>query len=296
MDVFRTFAHGGEAGVEASGIGGKADAAAVMGAVRDDIRQTLRVGWIDPAIEAAAANPVFFTAAWSAIRPNVGKSFLLLARALRNQAVEPVQAADPPGIRSRLSGELSEEELRRLEDAMRAAHLVSAKVQIVVHALYRAARRERVPGTGREEPPVRRGVPEWQRWMSLQAPADGARACLEEATRGLTLPAPPVPLRLLARWPPALAAVWNALSVFSRTEAWTAAATRLRRTTMSGISSLPHAVELQWAALKARGFSEEDRLRLVEVLAEHDASAPVHTLTAGFAWWVTGAPEIGLEA
>src|SRR5205823_5661390 len=54
--------------------GKSVDHAAILGAVREDVRQTLRSGWIDASIEVAAAQPVFFTAAWSAIRPNVGRS------------------------------------------------------------------------------------------------------------------------------------------------------------------------------------------------------------------------------
>ena len=61
------------------------DPAVLLGAVREDIRQTLRTGWIDPVLEAAAASPAFLTAAWSAVRPNVSKSFLLLSRAVRTE-------------------------------------------------------------------------------------------------------------------------------------------------------------------------------------------------------------------
>src|SRR5438552_4087364 len=74
---------------------GPTDQAAVLGAVREDIRGTLRMAWLDPAIEAAAAWPVFFTAAWSAIRPNVGKSFTTLAATLRGEAVECLQSRFP---------------------------------------------------------------------------------------------------------------------------------------------------------------------------------------------------------
>ena len=34
---------------------GMADSSVVLGAVRDDIRQTLRMGWIDPSLDAVAA-------------------------------------------------------------------------------------------------------------------------------------------------------------------------------------------------------------------------------------------------
>src|SRR5436853_19356 len=101
--------------------------AAILGAVREDVRQTLRSGWIDPALEAAAAEPVFFTAAWSVIRPNVGRSFLLVAKALRSEAIDALGAGGLADVRKRLDGELGEEELRRIEDAVRAAHQVTPK-------------------------------------------------------------------------------------------------------------------------------------------------------------------------
>jgi hypothetical protein len=258
-----------------------ADAAPVLGAVREDIRQTLRIGWIDPALEAAEAFPVFFTAAWSAIRPNVGKSFLLLASGLRAQAVSSIRGAtEPPDLRKRFERDLAEGELRRVEECVRAAHLASAKVQIVVHAFYRAVRGDRIPGTGREEGPIRRGIPEWQRWISSQLTTDGD---------GRT------PLRLLARWPNVMAFVRNELGTLSDSNALRGGAIRLRRLLLAGVSSLPHPVQLQWVALKARGFSDDHRARLSDVLRAHDASMATQTLTAAFAWTAFGAPDIGAE-
>jgi hypothetical protein len=275
---------------------GPLDQAAIIGAVREDVRQTLRSGWIDPALEVAAAQPVFFTAAWSAIRPNVGRSFLLLARAMRTDAAESFTSiSEPPDLRKRLDGELGEEELRRIEDAVRAAHQVTAKVQLVLHALLRAARRERMPGTGREEPPVRRGVPEWQRWMSFQPPPEETWLVLEEAAEELGLPGLPATLKLLARWPAALTSLSDELGPMSRTPGWTGAALRLRRTVLAGVGSLPHAMELQWMALKERGFTEEARAKLADTLAAHDAAMAHHTLVAAFAWLSFGAPEVGVE-
>src|SRR5207237_8675318 len=248
------------------------DQTAILGAVREDVRQTLRSGWVDAALEAAAGQPVFFTAAWSAIRPNVGRSFLLLAKALRAEATEVLGAPTPPDLRKRLDGELGEEELRRAEDAVRATHQVTPKVQLVVHALLKAVRRERVAGTGREEPPVRRGVPEWQRWMSFQPAPEEAWPVLEDAGEALGLPALPATMRLLARWPAALTGLWDELGPVVRSSAWTAGAQRVRRTMLAGIGSLPHPVELQWMALRERGFSEDSRARLADALAAHDAA------------------------
>jgi hypothetical protein len=274
---------------------GSTDPVRVLGAVREDIRQTLRMAWVDPALESASAHATLFTAAWSAVRPNVGRSFLSLARTIRNEAVECIRVSlDPPDLTKRLHGMLSEEEIHRVEESARAIHLAAAKVQIVVHALHRAIRRERIAGTGREEPPIRRGIPEWQRWMSLQA-TDGPGQILDDAAAALGLPAVPVSLRLFTRWPLALSGLWTELRHSAVTEEWGGASSRLRRLTLGGMSTLPHPVELQWAALKARGASESDRLGLLELLATHDASMAVQTLTAAFAWCVFGSPEVGLE-
>ncbi len=273
-----------------------AEVAAVLGAVRDDVRQTLRTGWLDPGVEAVANYPVFFTAAWSAIRPNVGKSFLALARRIRSDATDVLRVRfDLPDLRKRLDGDLSEGEIRRIEESTRAAHLATAKAQIVVHALYRAVRKERISGTGREEPPIRRGVPEWQRWMSFQTASQDVPPILAQVVNEMALPTPPVPLRLLARWPSALARVWDELGPIARSEAWKSGASRLRRIVLAGMTTLPHPVELQWAALRARGFTEEERMELTGILAAHDSAMPVQTLASAFTWMAFGAPEIGVE-
>lgn len=273
------------------------DAAAVLGAVREDVRQTLRAAWLDPALEAAAAYPLFFTAAWSAIRPNVGKSFLLLARSLRNEAVDGIRASmEPPNVRKQLESEMGDEELRRVEECVRAVHATTVKVQIVVHALHRAARRERIAGTGKEEPPVRRGVPDWQRWMAFQSGGtERSWPLLEEATLALRAPVPPVPIRLLWRWPVAAVPMWDHLRSHVNTEAWKARALRLRRMVIGGATTLPHPIDLQWGALRARGFTEDERMALAEVLAAHDSAMPANTLIAATAWMAIGCPDIGLE-
>ncbi|MFN2589681.1 MAG: hypothetical protein ABR518_02800 [Actinomycetota bacterium] len=276
--------------------GGRRNASAMLGAVRDDVRQTLRCGWIDPAIEAAAAEPVFFTAAWSAIRPNVGKSFLSLTRTVRDEAARTVRGvAGVPDVRRQLQAELGEEELRRIEDCARAAHQVTAKVQLVVHALLRAVRRDRIGGTGREEPPVRRGVPEWQRWMSFQPSVDGQAAVFDQILESLRLPALPATLRLMSRWPSALTTMWDELHPVATAPAWRTGAASLRRLVLAGVSGLPHPVELQWMALKERGFDEPERARLADTLAAHEGAMAQHSLFAAFAWLAFGSPEIGTE-
>jgi hypothetical protein len=269
---------------------------AVVSAVKEDIRQTLRTAWIDPILEVAARYPVFFTAAWSAIRPNVGKTFLGLARSVRAEAAEAVRASLPhPDLRKSLEGSLSDEELHRVEDCARAAHLSLAKSQIVAHAMYRAARRERIAGTGGEEPPIRRGIPEWQLWMSIEPPPGEARAVLDDAVRTLALPSAPVPLRLFARWPEALTSLWDELRVSWGTKEWNVAANKMRRVVLAGISTLPHPVELQWGALQARGFTEDERAEIVDRLGTFEAMMPGQTLAAAFTWAAVGAPDVGGE-
>ena len=273
---------------------GGGDPAALIGAVREDIRQTLRTGWIDPALDSVAAHPLFFTAAWSAIRPNVGKTFLGLARSVRSAAADNVRSwMDLPDLRKQLDGELSREEFGRIEDCVRASHLGTAKAQIVVHAFHRAVRRERIPGTGREEPPSRRGVPEWQRWMSIPPSVEVAHPVLAEAAEAFALPAAPAPLRLFARWPSALGRSWAELKRLVGTDTWRSARVKLRRTVLAGIGTLPHPVELQWSALSERGFADDDRRRLADVLASLDAAMPAQTLAAAFLWIAFGAPDTG---
>lgn len=291
--AYRTHVFSGDGDGTSRTTAESADQASILGAVREDIRQTLRTGWIDPALDAAAANPVFFTAAWSAMRPNVGKSFIGLARSVRGGAADSVRSwLDLPDLRKQLDSELSREEFGRIEDCVRAAHLGTAKAQIVVHAFHRAVRRERIAGTGREEPPIRRGVPEWQRWMSLQPAPEAAHPILDEAGKAFASPSAPAPLRLFARWPAALQASWAELKRWVPTDRWRSARTKLRRMVLAGVGTLPHPVELQWTALSAKGFGEDDRMRLAEVLAAHDAAMPAQTLAAAFLWIAFGAPDI----
>jgi hypothetical protein len=272
------------------------DPTPVLGAVLEDVRQTLRCSWLDPAVEAAAAFPVFFTAAWSAIRPNVGRSLLALCRSIRTEAAELARAAlSPRDLRKRLEPFLGEAELDRVEDCARALHLAAPKYHVVVHVLYRAARRDRVGGTGGEEPPVRRGIPDWQRWMAAAVVPEESRRVLEAARAALGLPVPPAPLRLLARWPEATAGLWEELRSAWSSPGWAEGVARLRRIVLAGVAALPHPVELQWPALVLRGFTEEDRLKVAEVLAPHEASMPCHTLAAAFTWVAFGAPDVGPE-
>jgi hypothetical protein len=273
------------------------DPAVMVAAVRDDVRQTLRMAWLDPPIEAAAEFPAFFTAAWSAIRPNVGKSFLHLARGLRAEALDTVRSvSDPPDLRKGLEDKLTEGELRPIEESARAAHLAAAKTQIVVHALHRAARGDRIAGTGDEEPPIRRGVPEWQHWLAISMIPEPAKSTLDDATRALGIRTAPAALRFLARSPYVLASAWSALKPVGRTESWKSGTGKLRRAVLAGMSSMPHPIELQWTPLKARGFRQEERLDLVQRLAAYDREMSIHTMVAAFIWAALGGPEMGSES
>jgi hypothetical protein len=268
----------------------------VLGAVRDDIRQALRTAWIDPALEVGAAYPAMFTAAWSAVRPNVGKSFLALAKTLRAEAVEAVrERLEPSDLVPRLQGQLADEELHRIGDSARSAYLVAPKLQVVVHAFHRMLRRERIPGTGREESPVRRGIPEWQRWMGFQPVSDESAATLAEAAAALAAPATPGVLRLFGRWPAALATLWAELAPRAASSEWAPATARLRRIVLAGVSTLPHPMELQWGALKARGVSDGERIALLDAVAGFDAVLAAQTLASAFAWVAFRSPEVGAE-
>jgi hypothetical protein len=272
------------------------DAGAMLGAVRDDIRQTLRTAWTDPSIDACTAYPAFFTAAWSAVRPNVGKTFLALARTVRAEGADSVRSGfAPTAIAARLRDAHSDEEVHRIEESARSAFLAVPKVQVVIHAFHRMLRRERIPGTGREESPVRRGVPEWQRWMAFQPNTDGAEPLLAEATDALGAPAAPGVMRLFARWPAALSAIWADAEPWVGTEAWRNAASKARRAVLAGVSGLPHPMEIQWGAMKARGFSDAERLGLLDVVAAFDQAMAGQTVMAAFAWVALGAPEVGTE-
>jgi hypothetical protein len=286
----------GESGTAAFGYG-PTDRAALLGAVREDIRHTLRTGWIDPSLEAAATSPVFFTAAWSAIRPNIGKSFLLVAKGVRTQAADLVRSwQDPPNLRKRLVATSNERDLVRMEEAARSAHQVTAKVAIVVHALHLAVRRQPIGGTGHEEPPVRRGIPEWQQWMTLKPVSIASRPLLEEATATLDLPAAPATLRLFAPWPAAMEGLWRSVQPLTATAGWGDAVARLRRIVRAGVSTLPHPVELQWMALREKGFTDAERTELTDLLARHDEAMASQALLAAFAWLSFGSAEIALEA
>src|SRR5262249_49497902 len=147
-------------------------------------------------------------------------------------------------------------------EAARAGHLAAAKAELVLHLFLRAARREKTRGTGQEEPPTRRGVPEWQRWLSVLPTPDPARDLLLRAKDRLRTPAAPAALRPCARWPSALDAIWNGLEPAIESPEWSIGAAAVRRALLGGLSALPHPVELQWGVLHERGFGDGARRRV----------------------------------
>jgi len=82
------------------------------------------------------------------------------------------------------------------------------------------------------------------------------------------------------------------LKRLSVTEAWRSGRSKVRRMVLGGVGTLPHPVELQWTALTSRGFGEDDRRLLADVLAVHDAAMPAQTLAAALLWIGFGAPDI----
>jgi hypothetical protein len=131
--------------------------------------------------------------------------------------------------------------------------------------------------------------------MSFQPSGDGHLPNLHQVIEALGLPAAPASLRLFGRWPAALTSVSDELLSRVRTKEWAAGAARVRRALVAGITTLPHPIELQWMALKERGFAEDDRAQLAQVLAEHDAAMAHHTMMAAFAWEAFGSPDIGVD-
>ena len=266
---------------------------ALVDAIRDDIRQTLRVAWLHPAIGAAAAQPVFLAAAWSSIRPNVGRTFDLLAADVRAAAARAVrELGETPPLRATLERTHPPADVDRMVAAVTAAHFSGARNQIAVHLLTCAANGEPVGGTGEEETPSRRGTPDWQRWMSAPHPITLPSIRLDQAERAMGTPTAPSVLRLLAQWPDVLEETWAALRPLVVDDPWKRASARLRSVVHAGLRRLPHEVSLQWHALRRRGFSEADQAELVRVLTAHDRAMPASSLTAAFVWLAFAEPGL----
>jgi hypothetical protein len=259
-------------------------------AVLRDVRETLQMRWIDSSIEAAARSPVFFTAAWSAIRPNVGPTFLAAARAIREMGDAGIPAKVPPHDDWIRLSKLDEEEVAEITAILRAFHETAPKVAIVVHALARAARGRPAGGSGGEEAPPKRGVPGWHPHVVLD-PTEDADRTLEEAVKKLGVAEPPDVLVALARWPGYLSRGWREARRAVGTDAWSKSHTRIRRAMAEAVRGLPHVISLQWSALKDRGFTEEERRDVGDLLARYDAAMPAAVLTGAYLWRAAGSPQ-----
>ena len=269
---------------------------AILFAVQDDVRSTLRVAWIDPDLRAVSSYPIFFTAAWSAMRPNVTRSFSTGAERVRAAADACLTGPlTPRNLDSfeRLPGAEREVLLRTVQ----ALHLAAPKIMIVLHAWAALARRQRIAGTGREEPPARRGVPEWQERLGQpsRAIAEEAEALLDEATTELGLGSTPSILQAAALWPEVIDDVWRHLRPKVSTPAWREARARVRRASTEALRALPHAMELQWDALSRRGLTEDVRRPLADRLTALAAAAPVNVLASTYLWAALGRAEVPAE-
>jgi hypothetical protein len=300
---------------------------AILFAVMDDMRHTLRTFWVDPALRSVSSHPLFFAAAWAATKPNMTRSFALGTERLRLATVEAVQSihsAGPaapdgngwatvpaatgakgsagapvaPGPTGPALEALTAAERERLVRTVQAVHNASAKVAVVLQAWTALALRRRLPGTGQEEPPAKRGIPSWQEELGTmpRSLASEAEALVDDATIGLGLTATPTSLRAIAAWPRFLEESWRRLLPATRSMQWTEAAARLGRGTTDVLRTLPHPMDLQWDVLGKRGLTEAGRQALIDHLAMLGASMPINMLVAAHLWLVLGSPELPGDA
>jgi hypothetical protein len=253
-------------------------------AVLEDMRTTLRMAWVDPALRALTSQPLFFTAAWAATRPNLTKSFSSGAERIRMVALETVRAEpewSPPGVFQEADGA----DLERLRRTLQAIHCSAPRVLLVIQAWAFLARRRRLPGTGLEEPPARRGVPGWQDGLvalSRPIPAE-SEALLDDATVALRSAFTPPALHALALYPHRLESVWRRLGRAPTGPRWNQAVLSIRRVASDVLRSLPHPMDLQWDVLSRRGLSEDRRQALADHLMAVAGSMPASVLVASAA-------------
>ena len=266
---------------------------AVLYAVLDDIRNTLGVAWLDPIFRTIASDSLFVIAAWAATRPNITKSFSESAGRLRKAALDHVQSTlEPPDHLPLVHQLLRPEDADRLIRTVRALHQGLPKVYLVVQAWARLARRQRIPGTGREEVPARRGIPSWQEGVLVPGSAAAeTRELLEETASRLDVSVVPSSLFALAPAPAYLAEACDDIVDRAATPAWSSGVVALRKSVTTGIESFPHPMELQWDALAARGLTEERREVLCQELRDAAAVMPVAVLSASFLCAALGGPE-----
>jgi hypothetical protein len=260
----------------------------IVYAVLDDLRHTLRMRWVDPSIRSLSSNPMFLSAAWSATRPNVTKTFALGAERLRATSLDAIRELVAADLGGREPEPVPEND-DRLPRTLQAIQCTTPRVLLVVQAWAILARRQRLPGTGSEEPPARRGIPVWQDGMTATASSVSpeAEALLDDATMALRTAVTPPALQAVAAWPPVLERAWRDLDRIASRPAWAAATMELRRLTAEVLRSLPHPMALQWDVLARRGLTEERRRALADHLSALAASMPACLLSASYlADWV----------
>jgi hypothetical protein len=268
---------------------------AILYAALDDIRHTLRMGWVDPAIRMVAAQPVFLTAAWSATRPNATKSFAIGAERLRLASLEAVRNVfEPGGHEEYVSGHLSAAERDRLRRTAQAMHCAAPRVVLVLQSWAILARRQRIPGTGLEEPPAKRGVPSWQEGLITvpRSVSPEAEALLDDATIALGVVVTPPALQAVAAWPHYLERAWRDLQPAAGRPEWRSSLLALRKIAHEGLHGLPHPMDLQWDVLERRGLPNDSRRPLAEQLTGLAAAMPTALFVASYLVHALGATDI----
>jgi hypothetical protein len=255
---------------------------AIVYAVLDDMCHTLRMGWLDLAIRSVASQPVFFTAAWSATRPNVTRSFASGAEQIRGAALDAVRGGLGGTDAWPLDPTAEAVDLERFERTIQAIHCAAPRVLLVIQAWAILARRQRLPGTGLEEPPAKRGVPGWQEnILSLpRSVPPESDALLDDATVTLKVAFTPPALQVAALSPHRLERVWRGLSRAAGTSEWNQAIMSIRRVAATVLRSLPHPMDLQWDVLSRRGLTEDRRQALADHLAAMAFAMPVSVLVS----------------
>jgi len=271
---------------------------AILAAVLDDVRNTLRVGWVDPSLRTLAFEPTFLSAAWAATRPNVTRSFAAGAERLQREAVEAARRViNPADVSEWTRTELTGLERERLYRTAQALHHSAARVYLVVQAWAVLSRRQVLPGTGKEEPPAKRGIPSWQEGISglPRAISPEAEALIDDTTVALGLSTTPSALAASATWPHYLELLTGELRASIASEKWRAAMMGLRRSAAGILTGLPHPMDLQWDVLERKGFTEERRSVVADHLTAATSAMPANAVIAAAIWISLGEPEIPSE-
>jgi hypothetical protein len=169
---------------------------------------------------------------------------------------------------------------------------------LVVQAWAGLARRQRISGTGKEESPAKRGVPDWQ--MGLRAfresPPDAAVETLGRASSALGTPRSPRSLQAISAWPSFLEAAWEQLAPNVGSEGWREAVAGVRAAGAQALRTLPHPMELQWDALGRRGLSEDRRQAVADELTVMARVMPIDVTISSFLWVAAAVPDIPVES